>query len=57
MLRIVPLNGDGIHDSHGVPTTDPGHGPLFITSQTDLLPDGTLAATDVFHQIEAHVGI
>ncbi len=37
--------------------TDPGHGPLFITSQTDLLPDGTLAATDVFHQIEAHVGI
>ncbi len=57
LLQTVPLNGDGIHGSHGVPTTDPEHGPLFITQQTDLLPDATIDATEVFHQMKAHVGI
>ncbi len=57
LLQTVPLNGDGIHGSHGVPTTDPEHGPLFITQQGELLPDATIDATDVFHQMKAHVGI
>ena len=57
LLQTVPLNGDGIHGSHGVPTEDVDHGPVFITNQPNLLPDGTLAATDVFEQMKRHVGL
>ena len=57
LLQTVPLNGDGIHGSHGVPTSDAKHGPVFITSQPDLLTEPTIDATDVFGQMKAHVGI
>lgn len=57
LLQTVPLNGNGIHGSHGVPTATPAQGPVFITDQPELLPASSLAATDVFGQMKRHLGL
>jgi hypothetical protein len=46
-----------IKGSHGRIVEDPAKGPLLMTRQSDLLPDGELAATDVHDLILRHLGV
>jgi hypothetical protein len=55
LMDVIPLDAGLVRGSHGRPTDDPANGPLFATSEPDLLPAGPVAATDVKGLILAHV--
>jgi predicted AlkP superfamily pyrophosphatase or phosphodiesterase len=56
LLDVIPLDARLVRGSHGRPTDRPEDGPVFITSEPDLLPPGgdSVAATDVKALLLAH---
>ena len=47
LLDVIPLKDTRlVKGSHGRLTDDPEHGPLVISSEPELLPDGPVQATD-----------
>jgi predicted AlkP superfamily pyrophosphatase or phosphodiesterase len=57
LMNLIPLDATLVRGSHGRIPDDPRKGPLLITRQTDLLPDGAVAATDVHEIILRHLGV
>jgi predicted AlkP superfamily pyrophosphatase or phosphodiesterase len=55
LMDVIPLDATLVNGSHGRPIDDPMEGPLFISSDPDLLPSGTVAATDVKALILSHL--
>ena len=55
LMDVIPLDAALVKGSHGRPTDDAAAGPLIISSEPRLLPEGPLAATDVKQTILAHV--
>jgi predicted AlkP superfamily pyrophosphatase or phosphodiesterase len=47
LLDDIPLDASLVKGSHGRITDDPAHGPVFISGDPALVPDGEVAATDV----------
>ncbi len=57
LLDVIPLDATLVKGSHGRIPDDPASGPLLMTKQTDLLPDGDVAAADVHDLILRHLGV
>jgi predicted AlkP superfamily pyrophosphatase or phosphodiesterase len=55
LLDVIGLDPSVVRGSHGRPTDDPNDGPLFITSEGDLLPQGAVEATGVQDLLLRHV--
>jgi len=55
LMDVIPLDASLVKGSHGRPTDKPEDGPLVISSEPDLLPEGPLHAADVKSLILAHV--
>lgn len=53
-MEVTPLDATLVKGSHGL-VTSPKDGPLFLSSESRLVPGGTIAATDVRDCILAHV--
>lgn len=54
LMDVIPLDTTLVRGSHGRLTDDPTAGPLFASSEADLVP-ATVAATDVKDLVLAHV--
>jgi predicted AlkP superfamily pyrophosphatase or phosphodiesterase len=54
-MDVIPLDAALVKGSHGRPTERADHGPLFISSHRNLVPEGPVSATDVKEAILAHV--
>jgi hypothetical protein len=57
LLDVIPLDAALVKGSHGRIPDDPASGPLLMTKQPDLLPDGDVAAADVHDLILRHLGV
>jgi predicted AlkP superfamily pyrophosphatase or phosphodiesterase len=57
LLDVIPVDATLVKGSHGRIPDDPSSGPLLMTKQTDLLPDGDVAAADVHDLILRHLGV
>jgi predicted AlkP superfamily pyrophosphatase or phosphodiesterase len=55
LLDVIPLDATLVKGSHGRLTDDPGAGPLLISGEPRLLPDGAIQAADVKSAILTHV--
>jgi predicted AlkP superfamily pyrophosphatase or phosphodiesterase len=55
LMDVIPLDASLVKGSHGRVTADSDTGPLFISSEARLLPDGPIAATAVKDAILTHV--
>lgn len=55
LMDVIPLTAELVKGSHGRMVEDPAGGPIFISTDPDLTPDGTVAATQVKDLILAHV--
>jgi predicted AlkP superfamily pyrophosphatase or phosphodiesterase len=55
LLDVIPLDTDLVRGSHGRLTDLPSQGPLFISNEPRLVPDGNIAATAVHDLILSHV--
>ncbi len=56
LLDVIGLDASLVKGSHGRPTDDTDEGPLFISSEADLLPAGPeVQATEVKNLILAHL--
>jgi predicted AlkP superfamily pyrophosphatase or phosphodiesterase len=55
MLQVIPTDATLVKGSHGRPPASPAEGPLFITSDKSLLPDGHVSPTDICRLILRHV--
>jgi predicted AlkP superfamily pyrophosphatase or phosphodiesterase len=55
LMDVIPLDATLVRGSHGCRPTNPADYPIFITSQSELLSNGQLNPTDVYHQIKRHV--
>ena len=55
LMDVIPLDASLVKGSHGRITDDENEGPVLITSDPDLLPDGPIAATDVKALMLKHV--
>ena len=55
LMDVIPLDATLVKGSHGRPTDSEEEGPLFATSEPDLLPEGPVAATAVKGLILDHV--
>jgi predicted AlkP superfamily pyrophosphatase or phosphodiesterase len=55
LMDVIPLDAGLVKGSHGRLTGEPDAGPLFISSEPRLLPDGPVSATSVKDAILAHV--
>jgi predicted AlkP superfamily pyrophosphatase or phosphodiesterase len=55
LMDVVPLDPLLVKGSHGRILADADRGPIFITSEPRLLPEGPVAATSVKDVILAHV--
>jgi predicted AlkP superfamily pyrophosphatase or phosphodiesterase len=55
LMDVIPLDATLVKGSHGLVGSDPGDGPLLITSEPSLVPDGEVHATDVKGLILEHV--
>ncbi len=47
LMDVIPLDASLVRGSHGRITDDAGAGPLFISGEPELLPDGPVDATAV----------
>jgi hypothetical protein len=54
-MNVVPLDPHLVKGSHGRILDDANRGPVFITSEPRLLPEGPVEATAVKDIILAHV--
>lgn len=55
LMDVIPLDASLVRGSHGRITEDPARGPLFISSEPDLLPEGEVAATEVKPLVLEHL--
>jgi len=55
LMDFIPLDTTLVGGSHGRLTDDVADGPLFITSEAELAPDGSVHATDVKRLVLEHV--
>jgi hypothetical protein len=55
LMDVVPLDATLVRGSHGRLPDDTADGPVLISSEPQLLPDGTIAATDVKDLVLRHV--
>jgi predicted AlkP superfamily pyrophosphatase or phosphodiesterase len=55
LMDVIPLNAHVVKGSHGRPTDNAADGPLLISSETALLPQGPVTATDVKALMLRHV--
>lgn len=55
LMDVIPLDPSLVRGSHGRLADDPREAPVFISSEADLLPDGSVAAVDVKDLILRHV--
>jgi predicted AlkP superfamily pyrophosphatase or phosphodiesterase len=55
LLDVIPLDATLVKGSHGRLADRPEDGPVFITSEADLAPEGAVAATAVKGLILDHV--
>ncbi len=56
LLDVIPAESQAlVRGAHGRPVEDPDHGPLVISSEAGLLPDGPVAAADFKALTLAHV--
>jgi predicted AlkP superfamily pyrophosphatase or phosphodiesterase len=55
LMDVIPLDASLVKGSHGRPTDDLAAGPLVISSEPGLLPDGPLDATAVKALLLDHV--
>jgi predicted AlkP superfamily pyrophosphatase or phosphodiesterase len=55
LMDVIPLDARLVKGSHGRPTDHAADGPLMISSEPGLLPEGAVAATAVHDLILAHV--
>src|SRR6202011_5550370 len=55
LMDVIPLDATLVKGSHGRPTDEPAQGPVFLSSEPRLLPEGAIAATDVKGIVLRHV--
>jgi len=56
LLDVISLKDTGIvKGSHGRPTDDPDHGPIVISSNSALLPEGAVSSVDFKELVLKHV--
>ena len=56
LLDVISLKDtQQVKGSHGRPTDDPDHGPLVISSNASLLPEGEIQSTDFKKLVLSHV--
>jgi predicted AlkP superfamily pyrophosphatase or phosphodiesterase len=55
LMDVIPLDATLVRGSHGRLVDDPARGPLVISSEPRLVPDGPVAATGVKNMVLAHV--
>jgi predicted AlkP superfamily pyrophosphatase or phosphodiesterase len=55
LMDVIPLDANLVKGSHGRLTRDTNAGPVFISSERHLLPDGGVSATNAKNTILAHV--
>jgi len=55
LMDVIPLDPTLVRGSHGRLAEDPREAPVFISSEAELLPDGTVNACDVKDLVLRHV--
>jgi hypothetical protein len=55
LMDVIPLDASLVQGSHGRLPDDPRQGPLLISSEPALLPEGTVEATAVKALVLDHV--
>jgi hypothetical protein len=55
LLDVIPLDTSLVKGSHGRLTDRPEHGPVVISSEPALVPEGAIAATAVKQLVLDHV--
>jgi len=55
LMDVIPLKPELVKGSHGRITDDDASGPVFISSEAGLLPEGRVDATDVKRLILEHL--
>jgi predicted AlkP superfamily pyrophosphatase or phosphodiesterase len=55
LMDVIPLDPTLVKGSHGRLTDDPDDGPVFVTSEPRLIPDGPVAATAAKDILLRHV--
>ncbi|MCK1307644.1 nucleotide pyrophosphatase/phosphodiesterase family protein [Bradyrhizobium sp. 45] len=55
LMDVIPLDASLVKGSHGRVTVDADDGPVFVSSEKRLTPDGPVAATAVKSLILSHV--
>ncbi len=55
LLDVIPLDPSLVKGSHGRPTDDPQHGPLFVSNAPELVQPGPVEAASVRDLILSHV--
>ena len=56
-MEVIPLDAGLVKGSHGRPPASPEQGPLLITRQRELLPEPSIAPTDVCGLILRHLNL
>jgi hypothetical protein len=54
-MDVVPLDATLVRGSHGRVTNAAADGPVFLSSENRLTPEGAIAATTIKRLILAHV--
>ena len=55
LMDVIPLDAGLVKGSHGRPTDEVRHGPVFMTSEKHLVRDKQVHATDVKNLILSHI--
>jgi predicted AlkP superfamily pyrophosphatase or phosphodiesterase len=55
LMGVIPLDATLVKGSHGRPADDAADGPVFVSSESRLLADGPIAATDVKSAVLRHI--
>lgn len=55
LMNVIGLDASLVRGSHGRPTDDPADGPLVISSEAGLLPEGAVEATAVKDLVLRHL--
>jgi predicted AlkP superfamily pyrophosphatase or phosphodiesterase len=55
LMDVIPLDASLVRGSHGRVTDDPGAGPLLMSGEPDLLPEGPVSATGVKQLLLDHL--
>lgn len=55
LMDVIPLDATLVKGSHGRVTDDPADGPLFMTTNPELLDGDSMEATDVYGMLLRHL--